>query len=142
MIEINKNLMIPEDELVFSYARSPGPGGQNVNKVATKATLYFDVAGSPSLSERQREMVFDRLSTRITSEGVLQITRSRHRTQSANRRAAIEQFVELMADALTPRKVRKKTRPSRAANERRLQEKSRRGKVKAERRRRFRPDAD
>lgn len=142
MIEINQNLSIDDAELEFSYACSPGPGGQNVNKVATKATLRFDVAGSASLSERQRAMIREHLGSRLTRDGVLQITRSRHRTQSANRRAAIEHFVELLAEALRPRTPRKKTRPSRASNERRLQEKTQRSRIKADRRRRFRGSED
>lgn len=142
MIEINQNLSIDAAEIGFSYARSPGPGGQNVNKVATKATLRFDVANSPALSERQRTMIREHLASRLTRDGVLQITRSRHRTQSANRRAAIEQLVELLAEALRPKIPRKKTRPSRASNERRLQEKTQRSRIKTERRRRYRGGED
>src|SRR5664280_3566590 len=79
---------------------SGGPGGQNVNKVATKVTLTFDVAASPSLTDAQRDRIRARLATRISKDGVLQVVSQRHRTQGANRAAALERFVELLRDAL------------------------------------------
>ncbi len=137
MIRINDSLLIDEDEVRFTYSCSPGPGGQNVNKVATKATLLFDVAGSPSLSEEQRLRISRALATRITKTGVLRIVRTRHRTQTANRRDAIEEFVALLEEALRPRVSRKKTRPSRAAIKRRLEQKAKRSRLKQQRRQRF-----
>ncbi len=142
MIRINDHLLIDEDEIRFTYSCSPGPGGQNVNKVATKATLLFDVAGSPSLSEDQRLRIHKALATRLTKTGVLRIVRARHRTQSANRRDAMEQLVALLAEALRPRRARKKTRPSRAAVKRRLEQKAKRSRLKQQRRGRFAGDAD
>ena len=130
VIEINDRLSIPEDELSFAASRSSGPGGQNVNKVNTRVMLRFDVAGSPSLSEWQRARIRARLTTRVTKAGVLVVASQRHRTQPANRRAAVERFAELVRDALRRRPVRKKTRPPRAANEHRLDAKKRRGRLK------------
>jgi ribosome-associated protein len=141
VIRINNNLSI-EADVSFTYARSPGPGGQNVNKVATKATLTFDVVHSPALSEGQRSRLRQKLPTRITKEGLLRISSWRGRSQVANRRYAIERFRELLADALRPVRIRKKTRPSRASKERRLQDKRHRSDVKNSRRRRYRRDDD
>jgi len=130
VIEINDHLSIPEDELTFTASRSGGPGGQNVNKVNTRVMLRFDVANSPSLTEWQRERILSRLHTRITREGVLVIASQRHRTQATNRGAATERFAELLREALTRAKPRKETRVPRAAKERRLESKKRRGRLK------------
>lgn len=133
MVEINNQLTIPDEEVSFEYSRSSGPGGQNVNKVSTKATLLFDVAGSQSLTDEQRGMIMNRLATRITKAGVLRVTSQRHRSQRANREAALERFSELIREALRPRRFRRKTRIPRTINERRLQEKKRRGELKRRR---------
>ena len=124
MIRINNHLTLPDDELVFTFSRSPGPGGQNVNKVATKATLRFDVAGSSSLSDWQRCRIQEELAPRLDKNGVLSLSSSRERTQSANQREARARFIRLLADALRPRAVRKKTRPTKASKDRRLAEKA------------------
>ena len=135
MIEITAGLAIPEWELSFSASRAGGPGGQNVNKVATKVTLAFDVAGSPSLGAEQRARIGERLATRITRDGVLRVVSQRHRTQGANRAAALERFVELLRGALAPEAPRVATRPSRVAKQRRVAEKKLRARVKETRRR-------
>jgi len=140
VIEINEHLGIDEREVSFTFTRSPKPGGQNVNKLATKALLRFDVDASPSLSNDQKRLLHRRLATRISSDGVLQIACWRFRTQVANRREAIERFRTLVADALKPRKKRRPTRPSRAAVERRLSEKRRRSDLKRQRGRSVRND--
>ncbi len=132
-IEINDRLSIPRDELSFAASRSGGPGGQNVNKVNTRVMLRFDVAGSPSLTDWQRARIRSRLATRITKDGVLVIASQRHRTQSANRAATVERFAELLRDALTRRRVRKKTRVPKSVVERRLEAKKRRGRLKRQR---------
>lgn len=142
MIRINNSLSIDEADVSFTYARSPGPGGQNVNKVATKATLTFDVFKSPSLTDSQRLRLRQMLPTRISKDGLLRISSWRGRSQVANRRHTIERFVELLADALRPVRVRRKTRPSRAAKERRLQDKRHRSDLKDRRRSRHRRDED
>jgi len=133
MIPITPDLSIPDEELAFVTSRSGGPGGQNVNKLETRVTLRFDLAGSPSLSEEQKERLRQRLATRITKEGILHVTAQRHRTQAANREAAVERFAELLRDGLREEAPRKKTKPSQAAKARRLEAKRRRGERKRER---------
>ncbi len=142
MIRVNRLLGIDEAEISIAYTRSAGPGGQNVNKVATKAALRWNVRESPALTEGQRARLLERLATRINRDGVLRIVSSRHRSQTANRRAVFERFTELLADALRPRTPRKKTRPSRASNERRLATKRLQGQRKRERSRRHHRDDD
>jgi len=129
-IEVNSRLTIPESEIVFETSTSSGPGGQNVNKVETRVTLLFDLDTSESLSEPQKQRVRERLATRINKDGVLRVTSQKHRSQSANREAATERFAELLAEALAPRKHRKRTRPTRAARRRRVKNKRHRGQVK------------
>ena len=121
---------IDPGELVFTYARSSGPGGQNVNRVQTRAMLQFDVTASPSLSDYQKRRIFMRLAGRIKKEGVLRVISQRHRTQEANRRAAIERFHELIEEALHVQRPRRKTRVSRGAKRRRMDSKRRRGDLK------------
>lgn len=130
MIQINQSLAIPDEELTFSASRSGGPGGQNVNKVNTRVTLWFDVAGSPTLSAEQKQMLLTHLANRITRKGVLQITSQQHRTQPANRNAAVERFVELLAQALARPKPRHKTRPTYSSKQRRLETKRLRSDTK------------
>ncbi len=137
MININDNVSIHEREITFTYARSPGPGGQNVNKLATKVTLWFDVAESPALTPSQRERIRSKLTTRIGRDGRLRVRCWRSRSQAENRRGALEHFQALLAEALRPRKTRKKTRPSRASRERRLREKRHQSERKQARRGRF-----
>jgi len=134
MIAIDDNLSIPEEEVSFITSRSGGPGGQNVNKLETRVTLRFELAGSGSLSEEQKARLRERLATRITKDGVLQVTSQRHRTQGANREAAVERFAELLRESFREEAPRKKTRPSRAAKARRMDEKRRQSQRKRERR--------
>lgn len=133
MVEINPSLTIPDSELELKTSRSAGPGGQNVNKLETRVTVRFDVAGSPSLGEEERERIRERLGTRITKAGVLQVSSQRHRTQAANREAAVARLAELLAGALEPEAERKPTRMPKAAKRRRLEEKRRRGRLKERR---------
>jgi ribosome-associated protein len=134
MPRINNRLDIDESELDWEFARSSGPGGQNVNKVETKVTLRFDIEASRSLSHDQKARIRDRLATRITRDGFLRVTSQRHRTREANRHAAIARFIELVDDALTERAPRKRTKVSRAAKRRRLENKKKRSQKKAMRR--------
>ncbi len=133
MIQIKPGLSIAEDELGFSFSRSGGPGGQNVNKVETRVALLFDVAGSPSLSPEEKRLVRSRLATRVSKAGVLRVVSQRHRAQAANREEAVKRFVELLRGALKVTPPRKHTRTPRAVRERRLAEKKRRGRRKRER---------
>lgn len=133
MIPIDDHLAIPDEEVSFATSRSGGPGGQNVNKLETRVTVRFDLANSPSLSEEQKARLRERLATRITRDGALQVTSQRHRSQGANREAAVERFAELLRENLREEPPRKKTRPSRAAKARRLDEKRRQSRRKRER---------
>lgn len=130
MIEITPEVGISEHELTFSFERSPGPGGQNVNKVNTRVTLHFDVTKSTSLSQHQKGRVRDALTSRIGQDGVLRIVSSRERTQLANRRAAVNRFIELVAGAFVAAKPRVKTRPTASSQRKRVEAKSQRGAVK------------
>ena len=134
MLRNNDILSINESELDYEFARSSGPGGQNVNKVETKVTLKFVVEDSNALTDYQKRLIAERLATRITKDGVLRVTSQRHRTREANRHAAIARFIELIDDALLVRAPRKKTKISRAAKKRRLEGKKRRSHKKALRR--------
>jgi ribosome-associated protein len=133
MVEINPSLSLPDGELELRTSRSAGPGGQNVNKLETRVTVRFDVAGSPSLTDDQRRRIQERLGTRISKAGVLQVSSQRHRTQAANREAAVARLAGLLAAALEPEAERKPTRMPKAARRRRLEEKRRRGRLKQER---------
>ncbi len=133
MIEITSEISIPEDELVFKASRSGGPGGQNVNKVNTRVTVFFDVTNCQSLSDAQKRRILTRLATRTDKNGVLRVVSQKHRTQKANRRAAVERLQQLLADALKTRPVRRKTKVPYAAKQRRLGEKRRRSLLKRQR---------
>ncbi len=124
---------IPESELAFQASRSSGPGGQNVNKLNTRIVVRFNVLRSTSLSEEQKRQVLGRLATRVDKEGVLHVASQKHRSQEANRRAAVERLQELVREALTAQPVRQKTRVPAAARQRRLREKKQRSTRKRQR---------
>ena len=130
-VEITPALSIPLSELVLSFVRSSGPGGQNVNKVATAVQLRFDVLNSPSLPEPVKTRLLAKAGARATRDGMIVITADRHRTQPLNRADAIARFAELVRSAaLVPRK-RRPTKPTLASKRRRMDTKTRRGAVKA-----------
>jgi ribosome-associated protein len=131
MIRINPDLSIPESEISFTFSRSSGPGGQNVNKLNTRATLRFDVARSTSLSDGQRERILERLPTRISREGVLRVVSQKHRTQKMNREAATERFAGLLREALVTRPPRKKAGIPAGVKKKRLEDKRRRSRLKS-----------
>ena len=133
MIEIPGETFINEDELVFKVSRSSGPGGQNINKVNTRITLLFDVANCGSLSDLQKQRILSRLATRADKNGVLRVVSQKFRTQRANRNAAVERLQELLTGALKTRPIRKKSKVSYAAKQRRLEEKRRRSLLKRQR---------
>jgi ribosome-associated protein len=124
---------ISESELVFKTSRSSGPGGQNVNKVSTRVTVFFDVANTACFSDLQKKRILGRLASRANKAGVVRVASQKHRTQKANRRAAVERLHELLAAALKTRPMRKKTRIPAWSKERRLQEKKRRSALKKQR---------
>ena len=139
MVRVNDDLEIPDGELSFRFARSSGPGGQNVNKVATKVTLLFPLHESTALTEDQRRLIERRLANRISNDGTLSVTSERHRTRSANQKDAVARFVALVDDALTPPKRRKKTKVPPSEKRRRLEAKKRHASKK---RLRGRPTAE
>lgn len=128
------SVVIPAGELRERFSRSSGPGGQGVNTADSRVELSFDVAKSSAFSDRLRARAMDRLAGRLVG-GVLTVAASEHRNQLANRQAARERLATLLRDALRPPpSVRRPTRPSRGAVERRLSEKRRRGQIKRGRR--------
>jgi ribosome-associated protein len=133
MIHVTEGLDIPDEELSFTTSRSGGPGGQNVNKVNTRVTMLFDVDASPSLSEQQRLALHDRLAGRINQNGVLRVVSQRHRTQLANREAAVRRFADLVREALTEAPERVPVEVPARLDKKRLEEKRRRGRLKRER---------
>jgi ribosome-associated protein len=133
MIEITENITIAEDELTFKTSRSGGPGGQNVNKLNTRITVLLDVPNSPSLSEEQKRQILSKLSTRTDRRGILHVVSQKHRSQEANRQAAVERLRQLLQEALKPTPIRKKTKAPAAARERRLDEKRQRSRLKSQR---------
>lgn len=137
VIVINHQLQIPLAELQFRFSGSSGPGGQHVNKTATKVTLQFDVLHSPSLTDEQRALLLNKLEARLNKEGVLLIQAQDSRSQSRNRDTAVARFQSLLRQALTRPKKRKKTKPSKTAVEKRLTNKKKHGQRKRERRRKW-----
>ncbi len=133
MIEITDKVLVAEHELVFKTSRSGGPGGQNVNKLNTRVAVLFDVVNSPSLSDEHKQQVRSRLSTRMDKHGVLRVVSQKHRSQEANRQAAVERLQELLQEALKPRPIRKKTKTPAAARENRLKAKKHRSAIKQHR---------
>ncbi len=130
MIEITQTIAIDPREIAESFIRSPGPGGQNVNKVATAVQLRFDVRHSPSLPEAVRSKAERLAGRRLTKDGVLVITAARFRSQERNREDALARLVELLREATHRPTPRKPTRPGLGAKRRRLDDKTRRGATK------------
>jgi ribosome-associated protein len=134
MLEISDRLRIPDEEFSWSFVRSGGPGGQNVNKVASKAVLRWNVVASPSLPDDIKARLQQQQRSRITSEGDLLLTSQRYRDQERNRLDCLEKLAELLRSAAVVPKKRHKTKPSRGARERRLAAKKRRSALKSSRR--------
>lgn len=139
VLVVTRWMRIPHEEFRFTFVRSSGPGGQNVNKVATKAQMRWDVAGSPSLIKGVRERFQAKYHRRITKEGELVMTSQRYRDQAKNILDCHEKLREMLASVAAAPVVRKKTKPSRASKERRIKEKRNRSSRKQLRKR---PGAD
>jgi ribosome-associated protein len=131
---MSKNFLIDEAEISFSFIRAPGPGGQNVNKVATAVLLRFNVLQSPSLTEEVRARILLVLKSRITNDGDIIIKASSYRTQERNKQDALNRLYILLQHAAIPPKKRKKTRPTFASKQKRLTKKKLHSKSKSLRR--------
>jgi ribosome-associated protein len=132
-LEVGPGLVIPAAELHESASRAGGPGGQHVNKSNTRVSLRWSVAGSPSLAPEQRERLLDALRGRLTREGELVVSSGAARSRARNREAARSQLAKLIASALAEPAARTPTRPTRASQRRRLDEKSQRARLKQQR---------
>jgi ribosome-associated protein len=134
-VPIDPSLTIPESELSYRATRAGGPGGQHVNTSSTRVELWWDLAGSRSLSEEQRTWLRKRLATRLDSSGQLRLVSAGSRSQLSNRKEVTRRFHELLKQAMVVPKKRKKTKPSRAVKERRLADKKKLSQKKDLRRR-------
>ena len=134
MLEITPNIAIDENEIKIQFVQASGPGGQNVNKVATSAQLRFDVVNSPSLEPDIKERILSSARRRINKEGILIIEARRYRTQEQNRQDAVNRLVTILQKSLIRPKKRLATRPSVTSRAARLSKKKRRGDIKKTRR--------
>ena len=129
-IRINERISLADDEVTEQFVRSPGPGGQNVNKLATAVQLRFDARGSQSLPDDVRDRLLDLAGTRATKHGEILINAHRFRTRERNREDALERLVSLVRRAAVAEKPRRPTKPSAASKRRRLEDKRRRSQLK------------
>lgn len=135
MLEVNSRIQIPDSEFTFAFSRSGGPGGQNVNKVCSKALMTWDATRSPSIPQDVRHRFLLRYRRRITKEGLLQITSQRYRDQGRNTQDCLNKLAELLLSVAVAPTKRKPTAPSRGAKQRRLQDKHVQSDKKQSRRR-------
>jgi len=130
---VNERLVLPPEELSVAFARSGGPGGQNVNKVATKVVLRFSIEASASLGETRRARLLGRLASRLTGSGELLVQASRYRERGRNLADARERLAAILREALQVQRPRRATRPTAGSKRRRLEAKRRRGELKRRR---------
>jgi len=130
LLRVTNRIAIPDEELEFAFVRASGPGGQNVNKVATAVQLRFDALHSPSLPDDVRARLLSLAGARATNEGVIVIDARRRRTQERNRQDALDRLAELIRRATEQPRPRRATKPSAASQRKRLEEKKRRSSVK------------
>src|SRR5690349_5068701 len=135
MLEVNDQIRIPDDELQWSFVRAGGPGGQNVNKVASKAVLRWDLAGSASVPAHVKDRLRTQQRRRLTSGGELVLNSQRFRDQEKNRQDCLEKLRDIVRQAATQPKPRKLTKPTRGSRAARLREKCHRATLKIGRRR-------
>jgi ribosome-associated protein len=134
MLEVGSKIRIPDEEFGWSFVRSGGPGGQNVNKVASKAELRWDLAGSPSVPDEVKARLRTLYRRRITTDGELVLNSQRYRDQDRNREDCLEKLRGMLLEAATAPKPRKPSRPTRGSREARLRDKKRRSATKTGRR--------
>jgi ribosome-associated protein len=134
MLEVNSTIRIPLDEFEWSFARSGGPGGQNVNKVASKAVLRWNLAGSPSIPDEVKTRFCERFPSRITTQGELVLASELTRDQGRNREDCLEKLAAMVRAAALRPKVRRPTKPSKASKRRRVEGKRHQSARKASRR--------
>jgi len=139
MLFINERIQIPDSEFDWSYARSGGPGGQNVNKVASKAVLRWAILTSPSLPGDVRARFMQRYHTRITGDGDFLITSQEYRDQERNRQACLDRLTAMLLESALPPRPRRATKPTKGSQVRRVAAKRKAGQTKSQRRR---PAAD
>ena len=126
-------IQIPQDSLLFKYSRSAGPGGQNVNKVNTRVTVFFDVANCRLFSDGEKKRILARLATRANRDGVIHVVSQKFRTQRANRVAVVERLQGLLTEALKTKPIRRKTIVPEHIKKKRLEEKRRHSLLKQQR---------
>jgi ribosome-associated protein len=134
MLKVTRNIGIPDEELQEQFVRASGPGGQNVNKVATAVQLRWDAAHSAAIDENIRRRLRELAGSRMTDNGLLIIDARRHRSRERNRADARDRLVRLLRRAARPKRRRRKTRPTKASQRRRIEKKKRRGEKKRLRR--------
>jgi ribosome-associated protein len=130
MIEVTSRISLDEREIKESFIRASGPGGQNVNKVSSAVELRFDAKNSPSLPEGVRERLMKLAGRRLTLGGEIVITAQSHRSQEMNRADALEKLLDLIRAATVVPKARRKTKPTKSSQEKRMNSKAKRGDVK------------